>query len=85
MNDPMNDPMNEPYDILEGEPISIHKIPSVQELMTNNESNSESISTDLKTLTLQKLRQIAVEKELIQTGSKPNKKELIKLIEESSI
>ena len=85
MNDPMNDPMNEPYDIVEGEPISIHKIPSVQELMTNNESNSESISTDLKALTLQKLRQIATEKGLIQTGSKPNKKEIIKLIEESSI
>ena len=77
--------MNEPYDIVEGEPISIHKIPSVQELMTNNESTGESISTDLKALTLPKLRQIAAEKELIQTGSKPNKKELIKLIEESSI
>ena len=63
---------------------SIKKIPSVQEMMTSNESINESISTDLKSLTLQKLRQIAVEKGVIQVGSKINKKELIKLIEESS-
>jgi hypothetical protein len=77
--------VSEMHDILQNEPIvSIHKIPSVQELMTNNEVKEDIVSTDLKTLTLQKLRQIAVEKELIQTGSKPNKKELIKLIEDST-
>ena len=77
--------VSETNDILQNEPItSIHKIPSVQELMTNNEVKEDIVSTDLKTLTLQKLRQIAVEKELIQTGSKPNKKELIKLIEDST-
>jgi len=75
----------ETNDILQNEPItSIHKIPSVQDLMTSSDLKIEHISTDLKTLTLQKLRQIAVEKELIQTGSKPNKKELIKLIEDST-
>ena len=77
--------VSEMHDILQNEPItSIHKIPSVQDLMTNNEVKEDIVSTDLKTLTLQKLRQIAVEKELIQTGSKPNKKELIKLIEDST-
>ena len=63
---------------------SIKKIPSVQELMTSDGSNSEIISTDLKSLTLQKLRQMAVEKGIIQAGNKINKKELIKLIEDSS-
>jgi len=77
--------VNETNDILQNEPIiSIHKMPSVQDLMTSNELKVEHISTDLKTLTLQKLRQIAAEKELIHTGSKPNKKDLIKLIEESN-
>ena len=77
--------VSETNDILQNEPItSIHKIPSVQDLMTSSDLKIEHISTDLKTLTLQKLRQIAVEKELIQTGSKPNKKELIKLIEDST-
>ena len=63
---------------------SIKKIPSVQELMTSSDVKEEIISTDLKTLTLQKLRQIAIDKDLIQTGSKTNKKELIKLIEDST-
>ena len=63
---------------------SIKKIPSVQELMTSDGSNNENISTDLKSLTLQKLRQMAVEKGIIQAGNKINKKELIKLIEDSS-
>ena len=77
--------VSETNDILQNEPItSIHKIPSVQDLMTSSDLKIEHISTDFKTLTLQKLRQIAVEKELIQTGSKPNKKELIKLIEDST-
>ena len=75
----------EPNDILQNEPIvSIHKIPSVQDLMTSSDLKAEHLPIDLKTLTLQKLRQIAAEKELIQTGSKPNKKELIKLIEDST-
>jgi hypothetical protein len=63
---------------------SIKKIPSVQELMTSSDVKEEIISTDLKTLTLQKLRQIAIDKDLIQTGSKTNKKELIKMIEEAT-
>ena len=76
--------VNESNDTLQNEPSSsIPKIPSVQDLMTSSELKVEHISTDLKTLTLQKLREIAVEKELIQTGSKPNKKDLIKLIEGS--
>ena len=76
--------VNESNDKLQNEPSSsIPKIPSVQDLMTSSELKVEHISTDLKTLTLQKLREIAVEKELIQTGSKPNKKDLIKLIEGS--
>ena len=50
----------------------------------NKEDKIENPSptiTDFKTLNVQTIRQMAIDSELIKTGEKKNKKELIKLLE----